>query len=90
MKIQYFDLYEDKEPEKPGYLLGKPDPEEVDQNEECEIMEITHSGDESKPECIQLKVSTKDLVNIQSEQQKYMHIQKMIKNTQRSWGCCVR
>ena len=74
MRIQYFNLYEDKVPEKPGHLFKKPDPEEVDQNEEYEILEITHSEDESKPECIQLKVSTKGLVNMQSEQQKYMHI----------------
>ena len=41
MKIQYFNFYEDKVPEKPGHLFGKPDPEEVDQNEEYEILEIT-------------------------------------------------
>ena len=77
-RILYFDLYEDKEPEKPGHLFGKPDPEGVDQEEEYEVLEITHSGDADKPESVQLKVTTKELVIMQRKQQKYMHICKMI------------
>ena len=42
-RIQYFDLYEDKEPEKPGHLFEKPDPEGANQEEEYEVLEITHS-----------------------------------------------
>ena len=77
-KIQYFDLCEDKEREKPGHLFGKPDPERADQEEEYEVLEITHSGDADEPESVQLKVTTKELVDMQRKQQKYMHIHKMM------------
>ena len=77
-RIQYFDLYKDKEPEKLGYLFGKPDPEGANQEKEYEILEITHSGEVDEPESVQMKVNTKELVNMQTEQQKYMHIHKMI------------
>ena len=85
-------ICEDKVPEKPGHLFREPDPDEIDQNEEYEILEITHSGDESTLECVQLKVSTKDLVNMQKEQQKYVHIHKMIKKHPNKLGmlCKIR
>ena len=85
-RIQYLDLYEDKEPEKPGYLFGKLDPEETDQEEECKILEITHSGEADEPESIQLKVTTKELIDMQRIQQKYMHICKMIEKHPKKLG----
>ena len=77
-RIQYFDPYEDKEPEKPGHLFGKPDSEGADQEEGYEVLEITHSGDADEPESVQLKVTTKELVDMKRKQQKYIHICKMI------------
>ena len=77
-RIQYFDRYEDKEPEKPGHLFGKPDQQGADQEEEYKILEITHSGNADEPKSVQLEVTTKELVNMQRKQQKYVHIHKMV------------
>ena len=61
-RIQYFDLSEGKVPEKPGHLFGKPDPEGADQEEEYEVLEITHSGHADEPGSVQLKVLPKNLL----------------------------
>ena len=74
-RIQYFDLYDSKNAEKPGYLFGKPDSEESE-GEENEILEIKHSED--KTEEVGIEISTEKLVRLQNEQQKYTHIQKLI------------
>ena len=76
-RIQYFHLYEDKNAEKPGHLFGKPDCEELDKGEEHEILEITHSEDETEE--AEIKISIEKLVRLQYEQQQYMHIRKMVK-----------
>ena len=74
-RIQYFDLYDSKNAEKPGYLFGKPDSEELE-GEENEILEIKHSEDETKE--VGIEMSTEKLVRLQNEQQQYTHIRKMI------------
>ena len=74
-RIQYFDLYDSKNAEKPGYLVGKPDSEELE-GEENEILEIKHSEDETKE--VGIEISTEKLVRLQNEQQQYAHIRKMI------------
>ena len=58
-RIQYFDLYDSKNAEKPGYLFGKPDTEELE-SEENEIIEIKHSED--KTEEVGIEISTEKLV----------------------------
>ena len=68
-RIQYFDLYDSKNAEKPGYLFGKPDSEELEG-------EIKHSEDET--EDVGIEISTEKLVRLQNEQQQYAHIRKMI------------
>ena len=59
-----------KNTEKPGYLFGKPDSEELE-GEENEILEIKHTEDETEE--IGIEISTEKLVQLQNEQQ-YMHI----------------
>ena len=76
-RIQYFDLYDSKDAEKPGHLFGKPDSEELEDSKENEILEIKHSEDEIEE--VGIEISTEKLVRLQNEQQQYTHIRKMIK-----------
>ena len=76
-RIQYFDLYDKKTAEKPGYLFGKPDSEALE-DDENEILKIRHSEEKKEEVGVEISISTEKLVRLQNEQQKYMHIQKMI------------
>ena len=71
-RIQYFDLYDSKNAEKPGHLFGKPDSEELEESKENEILEIKHSEDEIEE--VGIEISTEKLVRLQNEQQQYTHI----------------
>ena len=77
-RIQYFDLYDNKNAEKPGYLFGKPDSEELE-GEKNEILEIKHFKDETEE--VGIEISTEKLIQLQNEQQQYTHIQKMIEKS---------
>ena len=71
-RIQYFDLYDSKNAEKPGHHFGKPDNEELEESKENEILEIKHSEDEIEE--VGIEISTEKFVRLQNEQQQYTHI----------------